>query len=72
MDKQGKVGVSIKRKITDENYGSYEFAFWAEEEYIGDDNRNQTRAKLLAEIENQMVQKIGPILQRNRNAKLQG
>jgi len=41
----GKTGISLKRKIADDNYGNYEFCFWSEETYSSDEDRQAVTHK---------------------------
>lgn len=56
----GKTGISLKRKIADDNYGNYEFCFWSEETYTSDEDRQAVTHKLLEEAKARMKIEIKP------------
>ena len=46
----GKVGVSLKRKVSDESYGNREVAFWVEEEYQTEQEKDEIIQKNLEDF----------------------
>lgn len=50
----GKVGISLKRKVSDDSYGNREVAFWVEEEYQDDADKDKIIQKNLEDFKARM------------------
>ena len=54
MSSIGKVGVSLKRKVSDDSYGNREVSFWVEEEYQNESEKDQIIQKNLEDFKARM------------------